>query len=190
MSNGLEGEGPSHDKLRNLILYVSDVSETDEKFGLTKLNKILFYADFAAYVCLGESITGEIYQHLPHGPAPRRMRPTLDNMQANQDIVVKPCNYFDHDLQKPLALRQPVLRDFSGEQIAIVDGVLRTLRDKNASDVSEMSHRFDGWKLTAVGEDIPYFTALLFSEDEIPEIEQWESVHLENLGSRMAAAAR
>jgi hypothetical protein len=37
---------PDDEKLRELILYVSTLSENDPNFGAAKLNKLLFYTDF------------------------------------------------------------------------------------------------------------------------------------------------
>src|ERR1700733_10925348 len=64
---------PNERRFAELMLYVSEKCASDPKFGATKLNKILFYADFLAYAELGNSITGFEYQKLPHGPAPRRI---------------------------------------------------------------------------------------------------------------------
>jgi len=61
-------------KFQELMLYIASRSADDQKFGATKLNKILFYADFQAYLSLGKSITGAEYQRLGNGPAPRELK--------------------------------------------------------------------------------------------------------------------
>ena len=40
----------------------------NEKLGITKLNKLFYYLDFISYRDRKESVTGEIYKHLPMGP--------------------------------------------------------------------------------------------------------------------------
>ena len=60
-------------KFRELVLYVARKSEADPRFGATKLNKILFYADFWAYSKLGRSISGQKYRRLDQGLALRRL---------------------------------------------------------------------------------------------------------------------
>ena len=45
---------PNDEKLRELIVYISDRCETDETFGAVKLNKILFLADFNAHLIQSE----------------------------------------------------------------------------------------------------------------------------------------
>ena len=46
------------EKFRELLVYVSKKCEDDPTFGAVKLNKILYYADFAAYRQGGKPITG------------------------------------------------------------------------------------------------------------------------------------
>ena len=58
------------EKFGNLILYVAERSEHDDRFGAVKLNKIMYYADFTAYWKLGRPITGATYQRLDEGPLP------------------------------------------------------------------------------------------------------------------------
>jgi antitoxin SocA-like protein len=77
------------EKLRELTLYVSRKSEADEPFSSTKLNKLLFYIDFSAYWDFGKPITGEEYQCLEFGPAPRRILPLLKAMDPDQLVLVE-----------------------------------------------------------------------------------------------------
>lgn len=61
-------------KMRELALYLTAKSEKDLHFSPAKLNKLLFYCDFVAYLQLGCSITGYSYQKLPSGPAPKAIK--------------------------------------------------------------------------------------------------------------------
>ncbi len=71
-------------KFTELLLYVATRLQGDRSGGATKLNKILFFADFA-HVRRGAPITGAEYQKLEHGPAARRLRPVRDRLIANGD---------------------------------------------------------------------------------------------------------
>src|SRR5437660_6974881 len=51
-------------RYKELVLYICQKCATDQKFGATKLNKILYFSDFLAYAELGEPITGFEYQRL------------------------------------------------------------------------------------------------------------------------------
>jgi hypothetical protein len=148
-------------KLAELILFISLRSEGDERFGATKLNKLLFFSDFSAYLLFAKSITGQLYQRLPQGPAPRRLIPVREALVANRDLAIRKVEYFNKTQNRTFALREPRLSEFSAEQISLVTDIIEDNWEKNATDVSYRSHRFHGWEDAADGETIPYEVALL-----------------------------
>lgn len=158
----------SDQKMAELILYISDRCQTDPAYGATKLNKILFYADFLYYANKGESITGQEYMRLDNGPAPRRLVPVRDQLVDHRELVIRDQPFGAFRQKRPLALRPADLSAFSGEQIAMVDTVIQDLWGRTATEVSELSHLFEGWKLAEDRETIPYATAFL-AEDEPSE---------------------
>jgi len=48
------------EKFRELILYIARKSEDDPKFGAVKLNKILFFSDFAAFRAFGKIVSQRV----------------------------------------------------------------------------------------------------------------------------------
>ena len=75
---------PRDAKLEALIGYIAEQSEGDRHFGLTKLNKMLWFIDLEAYRSLGETVSEQTYQKLPEGPAPRRMLPVLKRTKGGR----------------------------------------------------------------------------------------------------------
>jgi hypothetical protein len=148
-------------KFRELILYVARETERDLRCGKTKLYKILFYSDFWAFQKLGHSISGQEYQKLKNGPAPRQALPVIEAMKREHLCAWAERDHFGKVQQKLLALREPNLSEFSGDEIAIVQDVIHTLWQLDASEVSNLSHRFIGWQLAGEGETIPYSTVAL-----------------------------
>jgi hypothetical protein len=148
-------------KFRELLLYLARKTEGDPRCSRTKIYKILFYADFLAFQKLGHSISEQNYQRLPNGPAPKRALPILERMQSEGLCVWAERDFYGRTQQKLVALREPDLSLFTGDEIAIVDEVIAKLWPYTASDVSELSHRFIGWQLARDGEDIPYSTVAL-----------------------------
>jgi hypothetical protein len=151
----------SHDKFRELVLYVARETQDDPRCGRTKLNKILFYSDFLAYRSLGEPISGQRYQKLEHGPAPRGLLPAVEDMQADGACAWQERDHFGFALRKLIPLREPDLSVFSGPEVDLVRQVISELWELNATEVSDLSHRFVGWQVTAYGEDIPYETVFV-----------------------------
>ncbi|HET6882809.1 MAG TPA: Panacea domain-containing protein [Pirellulales bacterium] len=160
MANLPNTKMPDDEKLRELILHICRRSEGDPKFGATKLNKLLFYADFLAYRQLGVPITGHSYQRLPNGPAPRSIVPFLRSMEARGDIARSEHDYFGKKQIKAVALRDADLSRFTGAEIGLVDSIIGDCWGKTAKQISDMSHRFIGWMLAEDGETIPYSVAL------------------------------
>lgn len=156
-------KGQDRQRLKELILYIADHSEDDSNFGTVKLNKILYFADFQAYVHLGEPITGVTYIKLDNGPVPEDFYSVRAEMLAAGDIIIKSRQRYEHVQERVIALRMPQLALFTAEEISLVDEVIYELRERNASEVSEMSHG-RAWQVARHKERIPYNAALLSSE--------------------------
>lgn len=161
------------DKLRELVLYVCKASESDERFGSIKLNKLLFFSDFLFYLENGVSITGQAYQKLKQGPAPRLMLPLLNDMQTAKHLALAERKHFGKIQKKPVALREAHLTRFSGQEIATVDYVIGKLKGFNGTEISELSHQFTGWELAEEGETIPFSSVLLQSNPLTLQEQQW-----------------
>ncbi len=120
-------------KFKEMVLYFAlrSAELKDEDFGIVKLNKLLYRADFEAYRTLGHAITGEAYERQEFGPVARDLPIVLDELGANGrlrwgDIPVGPHTLFSED---ELGVMERVLQesDWSHEQsagwtLATVDG--------------------------------------------------------------------
>ena len=153
-------------KFKELVLYIAWSSENDPRFGAVKLNKILYYSDFAAYRRLGRSITEATYQHLEEGPAPREMLPAQRDMVDAGDLTIESRPYFGRPQRRPKALRDPGgnLGLLSAAELEIVDEVMRDLLLLDATVVADRSHREFGYQTTNLREEIPYYTAWIGSD--------------------------
>jgi len=148
-------------KTKELILYLASRSEEDPRFSSTKLNKLLFYCDFTAYLRLGRSMTGQTYQKLPFGPVPKALRPLLEQMKRDQECREVERDYFGLRQRRVQAERPAQLSVFSPEEIELADRILAELWESNATEVSDLSHDFIGWKAAELNEVIPYETVFL-----------------------------
>jgi len=157
-------DDPADIRLGEMIVYVAQRSNEDEKFGAIKLNKILYYADFIAHRRLGRSISGAEYQHLDEGPAPRRLRPVREALTRDGSITLFEQEYFGRIQQRIKAERPAKLDLFSLAELAIIDEVLAALGPLNGKEASERSHKEPGWLLTNDRQTILYRTAWLSPE--------------------------
>jgi len=146
------------EKFIELLLYFAKRG-VDEGLviGSTKLNKLLFFADFRAYAKLGAPITGARYQKLEWGPAPRALLPVRAELVLNGDVRYADSEDWNQIL-KPQ--RDPDLSHFSDDEKFIIDEVFEELRPFNATAASDYSHlNSPGWHAADEYEDIPYETA-------------------------------
>jgi len=149
-------------KLAELILYISQKCADDPCFGATKLNKILYFADFLHYGNYGKPITGVEYQKLPYGPAPRRLVPVRKQLVDNGELGIQPVELRSGGVQqKPVNLREPDLSIFSGTEIAQVDTVIQAFAGTNTDAISGLSHKMVGWQVVEENATIPYPTVFV-----------------------------
>jgi len=151
----------SEGRLAELLLYIAQRCEYDPRFGAVKLNKALFYSDFMAYVRLGRPVTGAVYRRLTHGPVPLALPRVRDTLIDSGRAVQKTAEYHGFEQKRVVALDEPNLDIFTAREIAVVDEVLSIIQDKNARELSDLTHEFRGWELAEDGEDIPYSTVFL-----------------------------
>lgn len=163
--NGGPEQEPRDDKLGALIMYISRESQGDPNFGATKLNKILFFADMLNFQRYGESITGQVYQKLDHGPAPVRLVPVQSSLEARGLVTIVERASGPRIRKVTVPREEPNLELFSGREIDSTLSAIRLLSDMNNTQASEYSHSLPAWKLVGMGEAIPYTLFLVDDSD-------------------------
>lgn len=148
-------------KFSELLLYVAARLEGDRAGGATKVNKVLYFADFVHVRRTGGPITGAEYQKLPHGPAPRRLRPVREALVTNGDARVITEEFLGYEVHRLIPLREADVSLFSPIEMETIEQVLGDLDGLNARQVSDLSHEEAGWRLVGEGDVIPYEAALV-----------------------------
>jgi len=177
------GIAAEDEKLGELLLYVAHRLEDDPRGGATKINKVLFFSEFAFMRTHGRPITGVEYQKLDRGPAPRRLLPIRNWLIESGAARLDSSFSYGYPLSRLIPLRDFNRALFSEEEIAQVDEVIEDLRSRTAIQASDMSHREIGWRMVEKGETIPYEAAYL-----VPSFEVTDKVrrHAEELASRLS----
>lgn len=145
------------DKLKAAVAYLTERSGNDDSFGSTKLVKLLYYADCAAYLHTGQPITGSNYIHMDHGPYPEDWRSLVGQLEREEIVRVDV-----EDISGSYQRRRPLLRQkattsaLTDQECSILDEQLRRFAEFNARDIEEYSHDELGWRRTVQGETIPY----------------------------------
>jgi putative zinc finger/helix-turn-helix YgiT family protein len=139
-------------KVREMIAYFA---ETPDLF-VTKLAKLMFYADFLHYKEHSTSITGLAYAHLPQGPVPEHYeRIRADVLESSIVEIEERCGE-DWAGEVLSARRKPKLDAFSKNELAVLESVRDQLGSKTSKSLSEMSHAETAWTTTTMGRRIPY----------------------------------
>jgi hypothetical protein len=143
-------------RLRELILYVSDKCEDAPRFGKVKLNKIIWRADFKAFADRGIPVTGRPYQKLPHGPAPVEMAPLLGELEKEGRIEILRVEAGGGHVEERVIVKYlPDLSFFSKQDLSYVNSAIDWYWNDTAREVSDDSHGI-GWRSRDVGDPMPY----------------------------------
>jgi hypothetical protein len=148
-------------KFAELLLYAADRLADDPAGGAVKLNKVLFFAEFAHMRRHGHPITGAEYQKLKWGPAPWRLLPLRQRLLDGGTARMHDETYQGFVQERLVPLREPDLSLFTPDELAAVDQVVGELYGMSATDASLMSHDEVGWQMVEERETIPYEAAFL-----------------------------
>src|SRR4051794_38756976 len=85
---------PAVERLRELIVYIAAQSAYDQKFGVTKLNKLLWWSDTRAFGVRHRPISGATYIRLPQGPVPDGIDVLRDEMRHRGEIAISPQEHY------------------------------------------------------------------------------------------------
>jgi len=171
-------------KLQELILYIAHKSHDDAAFSSTKLNKILFIADFYAYGLWGESITGTMYVRRQFGPAPKEMLSVQNDLEEGERVRIEEREYFGYQQKRLVPLANPDLSIFTPKQIRLVHDVLDKYQGLSASQLSDWTHTLPPWLDAEYGEEIPYETVFILEKMPVGHSDRvWAEQAIEEMES-------
>ena len=143
------------EKLQNLISYIA--SKT--KLYLTSLNKYLWFIDIVSFNQRGVSITGLTYQKQQYGPT------IID--QRYKEISLLDDKYIRNDYEDESGTKTIItsnknfdLSKLKDSEIEIINKIIKLLKNKNVTDISNMSHEEEGWKKTKKFDEISFEYAM------------------------------
>ena len=140
-------------KFCNMILYFC----YEDEIPKTKLNKLLFYADFLHFKMYGVSISGARYARLPFGPVPDNFNllfaALIDEkgaLQAQERAV------YDYMGEFYAARAKPDLSIFDPGELKVLAAVKEFFGGFSSKEISEFAHKEKGYLETETGRLIPY----------------------------------
>lgn len=114
----------------------------------TRLNKLLFYADFRHYQLHGLSITGGRYRAIQMGPVPVQYASLYEYAQREQQIQLEEREAADGITGRFLPMTSaPFNADlFDGSELAVMAEVCERFKESSAQEIALVSHKEEAWK--------------------------------------------
>ncbi len=132
------------DKVENIISYIASKVKN---LTITSLNKYLWYIDMLSFNQRSVAITGLTYQNQKFGPTIINKRydeiSLLDDKYQREDFET-----INGNVTEIISKNNFDLNKISDSEKKIIDNVIKLLKNKNVTEISEMSHKEDGWRKT------------------------------------------
>lgn len=144
------------DKFKAVLLYILEKVGAKPNVGETVIYKLLYFIDFNFYEKYEKKLIGATYIKNHHGPTPVEFKKIVDQMLEDNEIEQVKSKYFKYEQRKYLPIKSAKLDILSWAEIQCIKDVLERLSDKNATELSEYSHRDVPWMIHEEGERISY----------------------------------
>ena len=130
------------DKFTNMLHHIIHRCGDRPDAGKGVLCRLCYFCDFDHYELYERNLTGVTYIRLPQGPEPH---PAFDIamrelVTAGMVVCVRSPEGTGYRSCAP-----PDMGAFSEEEMAVIDDVIARYSDKNATDISAISHRDTPW---------------------------------------------
>ena len=144
------------EKIENIISYIASKVKN---LTITSLNKYLWYIDMLSFNQRSIAITGLTYQNQKFGPTIVDKKydeiSLLDDKYTREDIETENGN-----TTKIISNGNYSLDKITDSEKKTIDTIIKMLKNKSVTDISEMSHREEGWKKTKRFERISFEYAM------------------------------
>jgi len=135
---------PDFEKFSQMVAFFAERMEPWK----TKLNKLLFYADFSMYAKTGNSISGAQYVAIPRGPVPNNFQSIYELLAKKGTIKVEYSKInseisgekFKPSTEKPF---NPAL--FSEEELNLLNQIVGRFSKVSTKEIIDASHEEKAW---------------------------------------------
>lgn len=137
-------------KIPDLVKFAEMIVFFTEKLKpyKTKLNKLLFYADFVMYQRSGFSISGMRYAAIQMGPVPDKYDTIYDYLARKEEFDIIATLFSDGgvgDKFKPNSKHKFNADFFIPEELTVLEEVAKKFRNISTKEIIDISHKEKGW---------------------------------------------
>lgn len=146
-------------KIPNLAKFAEMVVYFTEKLQpwKTKLNKLLFYADFAMFKHSAYSISGAQYRAIPLGPVPDNFEGIFDYIARQNHVEIDYTTFANGSIGeqfKPISNRKFDSGMFTDKELNILESITKKFYNSSAKEIIDISHEESAWKENEKGRKI------------------------------------
>ena len=136
---------PNFEKFTEMVVYFSEKVQPFK----TKMNKLLFYADFLMFKQSCFSISGTRYSAINMGPVPHNFQSIFEYLANKKEIEIYYTQFPQGYIGEQFKARQDRTFNanlFSKEELEILEKVATTFKKTSTNDIIELSHLEKAWK--------------------------------------------
>lgn len=153
------------DKFKQVLLYILQEVGSRSNVGMTVIYKLLYFIDFDYYEKYEKQLMGLTYIKNTYGPTPREFVSVIEEMKQKHELEEINSEFFKRQQKKFLPLVKPDLSILTGQELEMINNILNKYGDKNASELSDLTHRDMPWTATQDKSDIDYELAFYRTEE-------------------------
>ncbi len=136
---------PNFEKFTEMVVYFSEQIEPFK----TKMNKLLFYADFLMFKRSCFSISGVRYKAIDMGPVPNNFQSIFEYLVNKEVIDIYTTEFpqgYTGEQFKAKKERHFKADLFSEEELAVLEKVATVFKSTSTNDIIELSHLEEAWQ--------------------------------------------
>lgn len=134
---------PDLEKFSQMVIFFSEKVEPYK----TKLNKMLFYADFYHFKKTGLSISGAKYRAIDMGPVPNNFQSIFEYLEANDLIAINRIKFNEAIGEKfksgSLSFKKEL---FTSEELKTLHEIVVRFGKMTTDEIIDVSHQEEAWK--------------------------------------------
>lgn len=144
---------PNFEKLTEMVVYFSEKIEPFK----TKMNKLLFYADFLMFKQTCFSISGVRYNAIDMGPVPNNFQSIFEYLANKDEIDIYTTEFSNGHVGEQFKARKdrPFKADFFSEnELDVLAKVATVFKLTSTNEIIELSHLEEAWKKNEKGKSV------------------------------------
>ena len=135
---------PNLERLTEMVIFFTNELQPWK----TKMNKLLFYADFLLYKKTCVSMSGASYRAINMGPVPNNFNSIFEYIANNDDVDICETEFVNGNGEqfKPNKKRKFDTKFFNSTELDVLSQVAERFRDTSTKEIIKISHEEKGWK--------------------------------------------